>query len=128
MLLGVAGVHAVEVGGEEGGFVAAGAGADLDDDVLLVGGVLRQQRQLQLLVELRDLGGEAVFLLAAEGAQFLVGVAGEGAGVAQGLLGVAVAAVEPDDGLEVCALAAELLDTAMVRRTSGSARRLDTSS
>ena len=34
--VGVAGVHVVELAGEEGRLVAAGAGPDLDDDVLVV--------------------------------------------------------------------------------------------
>src|SRR5215218_9476794 len=43
VLLGPAGVHAVEVTGEQGGLVAAGAGPDLDDHVLVVVGVLGDQ-------------------------------------------------------------------------------------
>ena len=43
MPFGVAGVHAVEVGGEERGFLAALAGADLDDDVLLIERVARDE-------------------------------------------------------------------------------------
>ena len=41
--LGVAAVHAEQVGGEQGGLVAAGAGAHLQDGALLVGGILGQQ-------------------------------------------------------------------------------------
>ena len=50
--LGVAGEHAVEVGGEQAGLLAAGTGADLDDHVLVVVGVGLDHRQPDLLVEL----------------------------------------------------------------------------
>ena len=36
MDFGPAGVHAVEFAGEQGGFVAAGGGADFDDDIAVV--------------------------------------------------------------------------------------------
>ena len=47
--LGVAGVHAEEVGREEGRLLAAGAGADLDDDVAVVVGILGQELDAQIL-------------------------------------------------------------------------------
>ena len=50
--LGVAAVHAVEIGGKERGFVAAGAGADFDDGVAVFVLVRREQEDLDLL--LRD--------------------------------------------------------------------------
>ena len=43
--LAVARVHAVEVGGEERGLVAAGAGADLDDRVAVVERIARQEQR-----------------------------------------------------------------------------------
>ena len=43
-LFGVAQVHAQQVAGKEGAFVAAGAGADFDDGVAGVVGVARQQQ------------------------------------------------------------------------------------
>ena len=46
--LGVARVHAEEVGREERRFVAAGAGADFEDDVLRVVRILRDEQHLQL--------------------------------------------------------------------------------
>ena len=49
--LGVAGQHLVEVAGEERRLVAAGAGADLDDHVLLVVRVPFDHRQADLLFE-----------------------------------------------------------------------------
>ena len=51
LALGVAQVHARQVAGEQRRFVAAGAGADLEEDVALVVGVARQQRGLQLGVQ-----------------------------------------------------------------------------
>ena len=51
---GVARVHAEDLGGEQRGFVAAGAGADFEDDVLLVVGILREQQNLQVVFDLAD--------------------------------------------------------------------------
>ena len=54
--LGVAQVHAREVAGEQRRLVAAGAGADLEEDVAHVVGVARQQRCLQLAEQAREVG------------------------------------------------------------------------
>ena len=66
-LLGVAGEHLVEVAGEQRGLVAAGAGADLDDHVLVVVGVALDHRQPdplgQLLEPGRSLGDDPPELL-----------------------------------------------------------------
>ena len=51
-LLGIAAVHAEEVGREQRGLVAAGAGAHLQDGALLVGRVLGQEVATQVLFEL----------------------------------------------------------------------------
>ena len=53
-LLGVAGQHLVEVAGEQRRLVAAGPGADLDEDVLGVVGVALDHRQADLLLELLE--------------------------------------------------------------------------
>ena len=50
-LLGVAGEHLEQVAREQRGLVAAGAGADLDDHVLVVVGVALDHREAQLLLE-----------------------------------------------------------------------------
>src|SRR5256885_7354981 len=50
--LGVTRVHAEQVGGEERRLVAAGAGADLEEDIALVVRVPGQQRLLQIGLEL----------------------------------------------------------------------------
>jgi hypothetical protein len=53
LALGVAGVHAQQVAGKQRRLVAAGAGADLEEDVALVVGVAGQQGGLQLGVDAR---------------------------------------------------------------------------
>ena len=65
LLLGVAGVHAVQVGGKQRGLGAARAGADFHDGVARVGGIGRQHASLHL-------EGKA-FLLRFEAADFLAG-------------------------------------------------------
>ena len=62
-LFGVSQVHAQQVAGEDRGFVATGAGADLEEQIALVARVARQQEQVQLLVELGFAGLEACNLL-----------------------------------------------------------------
>jgi hypothetical protein len=52
--LGVLGEHPVQVGGPQAGLLAAGAAADLDDDVLVVVGVALDHREADLLIELLD--------------------------------------------------------------------------
>ena len=52
--LPVAGQHPVQVAGEQPGLVATGAGADLDDDVLVVSGVRLDHREPDLLLELGE--------------------------------------------------------------------------
>ena len=56
-LLGVAGEHLEEVAGEQRRLVAAGAGADLDQHVLVVVGVALDHRQADLLLQLREPAG-----------------------------------------------------------------------
>ena len=48
--LAQAGVHPEEVGGEEAGFLAAGAGPNLQDDVLVVVGVLGQHQEAEFFL------------------------------------------------------------------------------
>ena len=50
--VGVAGVHPKEVGGEQSRLFAAGSGTDLEDDVLVVVGVLGQQQKRELLLQI----------------------------------------------------------------------------
>ena len=51
---GIALVHAEQVAGEQRRLVAAGAGADFEDGVLLVGGILRQQQELDVVLQRLD--------------------------------------------------------------------------
>ena len=44
-------VHFQQIGGEQGGLVAAGAGADFDDGRGIVGGIFGQQLDFQVMVE-----------------------------------------------------------------------------
>ena len=74
-VLGVARQHLVEVAGEEGGLVAAGAGAHLDDDVLLVGRVSLEHLGAQLLLELGQLFARLGQLVLRHLADLLVAVA-----------------------------------------------------
>ena len=73
MQLGVAAVHAEQVGGEQRRLVAAGAGAHLQDGAALVGGVLRQQLDLELLLELLAARLERLEIGARHGDHLLVG-------------------------------------------------------
>ena len=63
LLLGVAAVHAEQLGGEQRRLVAARAGADLQHHVALVVGVLGGELAPQPLLELRDAGRELLLLL-----------------------------------------------------------------
>jgi hypothetical protein len=87
MLGGVALVHAEEIGGEQRRLVAAGAGADLEDGVLLVGRVLGQQHALHRALQLRQalLERSSLFL----GHRPHVGIGGHGLGVLEFALGLA---------------------------------------
>jgi hypothetical protein len=62
LALGVARVHAEELGGEERRFAAACAGADLEDRAALGVGVLRPQLVLELRLQLADARFERVAL------------------------------------------------------------------
>ena len=53
LALGEAAVHAEQLAGKERRLVAAGAGADFEQDVLLVVGILRQQQDAHLLEQRR---------------------------------------------------------------------------
>ena len=59
MLLGEARVHAEDLGRKQRSLVAARAGADFENDVLLVVGVLGQQQHLDLFFESRGSRGSS---------------------------------------------------------------------
>jgi len=71
--LGVACVHAQEVAGEQRGLVAAGAGADFEENVALVVGVFRQERGLQRRFQVRDFRFAVGQLGLGQFAQFRIG-------------------------------------------------------
>ncbi len=64
--LGVARVHAVQVAREDRRLVTAGARPDLDDDVLVVVRVAREEHDLELVLEHREPGLELLDLLGGE--------------------------------------------------------------
>ena len=85
MLLGEARVHAEDLGGKEGSFVATGARADFEDDVFLVVGIPGQEEDLELVLN----GGFARLkrgdLFSGHGAQVGVAFGEHGAGVGKAL-------------------------------------------
>ena len=62
--LGEAGVHAEQIGREQRRFFAARAGADLEDDVLVVVGILGHEQHFERLLQPLLLGGELGLFLA----------------------------------------------------------------
>jgi hypothetical protein len=72
--VGIAGVHAQEIPGEEGRLIAAGAGADFEDSALLVRLVLGQQHEAQGLGGLFQLLPRPGQLLAGEGPHLGIGI------------------------------------------------------
>ena len=128
MALGVAHVHPVQLGGEQGGLVAAGAGPDLEDDVAVVVRVARQEQDLELLDQARLVGLEAVDLLAGHRLELLVALGGVAHLARAGQFGPGrlEAPERLDDRLELGQLLAEPADLGRVREDLGAAQlRLD---
>jgi hypothetical protein len=78
----MAGIHAEEVAREEGGFVAAGAGADFDDGVAVFVGVRREKGGEEAALQGGEFfleGGEFFF---GEGAEFGIAALGNEGAVA----------------------------------------------
>ncbi len=108
LALGIAGVHPEQVAREQRRFVAPGAGADLEEDIALVIRVLRQQRLVQLGLELFHARARALQLVVGEclhrgvGGHFLrrVGVA----------LRLPPALVKRDDPAQLGVLARQLAE------------------
>ena len=101
VLLGEAEVHAEDLGDEERGLVAAGAGAELEDDVLVVVGVLGEEQDLELFFDGGELGVEVVELGLGHLLDVVVGLGEHGLGVGDGVAQLAVLAEFFDCGLEV---------------------------
>jgi len=76
-------VHPQEIGGEERGFVATRAGAQLDDHVALIEGIGRYQELVELRFELLNLGLEPIDVGSGELLEPRVGVAREFPGLGQ---------------------------------------------
>ncbi len=70
--VGVHGIHAVKAVGEEGGFLAAHAAADLEDDVFFVVGIGGEQQGLQPQLRLRQGGFSLRELFAGKLAQLFI--------------------------------------------------------
>src|SRR5271154_88516 len=73
---GVARIHAEKLAGEEGGFIAARAGTDFNDDALFVVGIFREQEQLEFALDNFLARGELFFFLVRH--LFYFGVVGFG--------------------------------------------------
>src|SRR5436853_3558948 len=108
--LGVAAVHAEEVGGEQRGLVAAGAGAHLNYGALLIGRVLGEEMQAQLLEKLAPAVIGLVELVLGQLPQLFVGrgVVGERNQLAPLGLGLAVLADCVDDRIQLRELLRQL--------------------
>ncbi len=113
---GVASVEAGELGGEEGGFVAPGAGADFDDGVAGIGGVGRQHQGENPVVELGEFGAEGDKLLFGEGAEVGIGggVGEEGSVFGDGGGGFGELVVEVGELGELLVFAAKFAGAALV--------------
>ena len=71
-------VHAEDLGGKQRGLVAAGAGANFENDVLLVVGILGQQQHLDLFFQGRFARGERGNLFLGHGPHLRIGHHGAG--------------------------------------------------
>ena len=85
MLLGEALVHAEDFGGKERSLVAARPGADFENHVLLVVGVLGQEQHLDLFFQGRFARGEVGNLLLGHGTHFGVAFGEQSAGLGKRL-------------------------------------------
>ncbi len=106
--LGIARVHAEELGGEEARLLAAGAGADLEQHAAIVVRVARQQQHLQLGFERVVLELQAGKLLEREGADVLVGIVQKRLVALDLLLQLLPRPIAMDDLLDSRTLLAEL--------------------
>ena len=73
LIAGIVRVHAIEVAGEDGRLVAAGAGADFQHHIAVVHGVLGQQRHADLLRQLVDTRLQRLELGFGHAAHFRIG-------------------------------------------------------
>src|SRR5204862_1079932 len=124
MPLGVAEVHLVELAREERGLFSALTGADLDDDVLVVERIARDQLRAQLLGEAVDLERGGALLLAREIAQVSVVAELQLASVGHALLAIAQSPDRVDDRLELRVLLPDGAQAVAVARHTRAAHSL----
>ncbi len=116
VLEGVARVHPQQLRREQRGLLAAGAGPDLDDDVAIVVGVARQERDTKVVEQRRLACLERRDLLARHRLQVVVGLrVAHVAGPDQLRADVLELAVGRDDRLEAGQLPSEALEGGRVR-------------
>ena len=96
------------------GLVAAGAGAELDDDVLVVVGVFGQQQDLELFFDRGEPGLERGELFLRHGAEVGVGFGEHGLGFGDAVLDLAVLAKLFDGRLEVAVRLGDGLELLLV--------------
>src|SRR5437867_8088455 len=77
LTLGVLRVHPQQVAGEEARLVTSGACADLDEDVLVVVGIARQEQALEIALECRLAGRELIDLELGQLGQLAVAAVGQ---------------------------------------------------
>jgi hypothetical protein len=119
VLLGEAQIHAKDLGNEERGLVATGAGAKLDDDVLFVVRIFGQEQDFEFFLH----GGEARLeigeLRLGHLAQVGVGFGEHGFGVRNGVAEAAVLTELFDGWLEVAVLLGDLAIVLLVVDDAG---------
>jgi hypothetical protein len=120
--LGVAVVHAPEVGHEQAGLVATGPSADLEDDVLAVEWVLGRQEPRQLGAALGDTNFERTHVGLGQLAH--VGVVEQLAGLFQLSLELAEGLICPNERAQVGVLAGELEEALLLGHDLGVADHL----
>ncbi len=109
MLLSEARVHAEDLRRKQRGLVAASAGADLKDDVLLVIRVLGQQLQLQLFLDLRQPLFKLRQLILRHRANVGIALGEHGLRIRDALLRALIVAEGLDHRLEIAVLLRHLL-------------------
>src|SRR6266851_35656 len=114
VLLGEAEIHAEDLGYEERGLVAAGAGAKLEDDVLLVVGVFGQEQDFELLFNWREARLQRGQFLLGHGADVRIGFGEHGFGFRDTFLDLAVLAEFFDRGFHVAVLLGDGLELLLV--------------
>ena len=119
--LGITGVHAQQIGGKQGGFVAAGAGADFEEDIFAVVFVFGQQEFLQLGVQRFDFGFGGLDFFGGE--VFHFGVGKHVFSVGKVAFGLAVLAVGFYHGGELGVLLVELAEAVDVGGGLGGAEQ-----